>query len=52
MTKEVEDTTGFGINDLRNGIIRTPLEPLNTFLDDPLRILRTIRFASRFLFKL
>jgi tRNA nucleotidyltransferase (CCA-adding enzyme) len=37
-----------GLNDLRNGTIRTPLPPRETFLDDPLRILRCIRFASKF----
>ncbi|KAF7684769.1 CCA tRNA nucleotidyltransferase, mitochondrial [Astathelohania contejeani] len=52
MTSEVEDFTGMGLDDLSNGIIRTPLDPLSTFLDDPLRILRTIRFASRFQFKI
>lgn len=36
-----------GLEDLRNGIIRTPLPPHETFLDDPLRVLRCIRFASR-----
>lgn len=41
-----------GENDLRNGIVRTPLEPLQTFLDDPLRVLRTVRFATRFDFKI
>jgi poly(A) polymerase len=41
-----------GADDLKNGIIRTPLDPLRTFEDDPLRILRAIRFASRFDFKL
>lgn len=33
-------------------VVRTPLEPLQTFLDDPLRVLRTVRFATRFDFKM
>lgn len=36
------------MDDLRDGILRTPLDPIVTFLDDPLRILRAVRFASRF----
>ncbi|KAH0590244.1 tRNA nucleotidyltransferase, mitochondrial [Termitomyces sp. J132] len=47
-TREVEDHTGKGLEDLRNGVIRTPLPPRETFLDDPLRVLRCVRFASRF----
>ena len=47
---KVEDFTGKGMDDLREGICRTPIEPIQTFLDDPLRILRTIRFANRFEF--
>jgi poly(A) polymerase len=35
-----------GVKDLENGFIRTPLEPDTTYSDDPLRILRAIRFAS------
>ncbi|KAJ4471316.1 hypothetical protein C8J55DRAFT_521349 [Lentinula edodes] len=50
-TRTVEDFTGKGLDDLRNGIIRTPLPPRETFLDDPLRIIRCIRFASRFGFQ-
>ena len=50
--EKIEDWTEQGINDLRNGLIRTPLEPLQTFLDDPLRVLRTIRFANRFGFQI
>lgn len=37
-----------GVNDLQNGIIRTPLDPEITFSDDPLRMMRAIRFATRF----
>jgi tRNA nucleotidyltransferase (CCA-adding enzyme) len=48
----VEDFTERGIKDLERGLIRTPLEPLQTFLDDPLRVLRTIRFATRFQFEI
>lgn len=44
----IEDFTGRGLADLRDGIIRTPLEPLQTYLDDPLRVLRTVRFTARF----
>ncbi|KAG6837904.1 hypothetical protein H0H93_013057 [Arthromyces matolae] len=51
-TREVEDHTEKGLEDLRNGIVRTPLPPRETFLDDPLRVLRCIRFASRFGFDL
>ena len=39
-----------GFEDLRRGIIRTPLPPEVTFLEDPLRMLRAIRFSSRFSF--
>jgi len=38
--------------DLQQKIIRTPLEPLQTFSDDPLRILRGVRFATRLGFTL
>ncbi|KAJ1929146.1 CCA tRNA nucleotidyltransferase, mitochondrial, partial [Linderina pennispora] len=47
-SREVEDFTGKGLEDLKNGIVRTPLAPFETFRDDPLRVLRVIRFASRF----
>jgi len=34
-----------GESDLRNGILDTPLDPIITFMDDPLRMLRAIRFS-------
>jgi tRNA nucleotidyltransferase/poly(A) polymerase len=46
-TRNIEDFTGNGIADVRARIVRTPLLPLTTLLDDPLRALRAIRFASR-----
>ncbi|KAG7816089.1 hypothetical protein KL928_005055 [Ogataea angusta] len=51
-TGQVEDFTGRGLQDLRDGVLRTPLDPRKTFLDDPLRCLRLIRFASTYNFRI
>ena len=41
-----------GLGDLVDGVIRTPLSPVETLLDDPLRVLRAVRFASRLRFEI
>lgn len=51
-TGQVEDFTGRGLQDLADGVLRTPLAALQTFHDDPLRVLRLVRFAARYNFTL
>ena len=50
--EKVEDFTNKGIHDLENGIIETPIDAEITFRDDPLRILRMLRFAIKYKFRI
>lgn len=46
VSHELEDVLGFGLRDLNERILRTPIDPLKTFNDDPLRLLRILRFSA------
>jgi poly(A) polymerase len=50
-TGELVDLLGTGRSDLENRILRTPLEPERTFRDDPLRMLRAVRFRRKLQFE-
>lgn len=52
VTGAVEDWTKRGISDLKSGKLVTPVPPKDSFLVDPSRILRAIRFGARFDFTL
>lgn len=51
-TGEIKDFTGRGIADIKAGIVRTPMDADITFRDDPLRMLRAIRFAVKYNWKM
>lgn len=50
-TEQIEDYVG-GLNHLRSGYAVTPIQASKTFMDDPLRILRIIRFAVKYNLKI
>lgn len=50
-TGEIKDPLGVGLSDLKERILRTPLDPNQTFRDDPLRMLRAVRFKNRYRFR-
>ena len=49
---EILDLTGKGVADIKSGIIRTPIDPNIIFKEDPLRMLRAIRFTVKYGWKL
>ena len=51
-TGKVLDLLDSGLADLKKRILRTPLDPDSTFLDDPLRMLRAVRFACKLNFSI
>ena len=51
-TGEILDLTGMGKQDIKDGIVRTPLDPDVIFSEDPLRMLRAVRFTMKYDWKL
>ena len=49
---EIIDLTGCGITDLENRVMKCPQDPDRTFSEDPTRIIRTVKFAFKYGFKL
>lgn len=52
LSGRILDLTGRGLADLRAGVLRTPLDPSETFAEDPLRIFRGARFVAQLGFTL
>lgn len=52
VTGKIYDLTGKGLQDIKDGVVRTPTDPNQTFKDDPLRMLRAVRFAVKYNWKM
>jgi putative nucleotidyltransferase with HDIG domain len=50
--QEILDLTGHGKEDIQKGVVRTAIEPDQIFSDDPLRMLRAIRFTMKYKWQL
>lgn len=48
---EIIDITGCGLDDLREGLMRCPSDPDQTFSDDPTRMIRAVKFLIKYGFK-
>ena len=46
-TGEILDLTGQGVNDIKKGVVQTPLDDV-IFSEDPLRMLRAVRFTMKY----
>ena len=49
---EIVDITGCGLRDLRKGEMRCPSDPDKTFTDDPTRMLRAVKFSTKYGFRI
>ena len=47
LNDKLEDFSGRGIEDLKNGVLRAPQDSKQMLMDDPLRIFRSVRFSSK-----
>ena len=52
LSDEIIDPTGHGLEDIKNRVLRTPIRGKDTFIDDPLRMLRAFRFEAEKEFKI
>jgi len=52
LSAEIIDLTGCGLRDLQEGVMKCPSSPDKTFTDDPTRMIRAIKFITKYGFKL